>query len=182
MCGSKDPLESERKKRDTSSASMLQIHRVPTPCPSQTHVGPKESSPGWAAGRQRRMGCRSPAKPGLIPVSPATRGPHAISDAQGSRKPSWHRSSLSHSPLAPTQAFLGRARPILQRELDLARRVTATRPQARSHSQQEQRHPTKGNQGKTRQELTIGTSSELATKPDLQMPRPRLEEVQPHQG
>ena len=52
LCGSKDPLESEREKGDTSSAFMLQTCQVPTLHPSRSHAQPKESNPSSAAGRR----------------------------------------------------------------------------------------------------------------------------------
>lgn len=129
LCGSKDPLESEREKEDTSSAFILQTCRVPTQGP--TH-GPRRALPGQK--EADGLPEPSPAEPGPIPVSPATRGPHAISDAQGTRKCSLSSSSLPHRSLSPTQAFLGRARPVLQHGLDRARRATAIRPQAKPRS------------------------------------------------
>lgn len=82
-------------------------------CSSQTRELPCIPHGSWAqesCRRGRQLGFGSSAKPGPIPVSPATRGPHAISDVQGSQKTFPVQRPHDLQGPSPSLAFLGRAR------------------------------------------------------------------------
>lgn len=98
-------------------------------CSSQNRQQPCIPHGSWtqeSSRRGRQLGFGSTAKLGPSPVSPATRGPHAISDVQGSQKRSLSRGSSGPGP--QPQPGLSWEEP----ELDLAWRAMPTRHPAKA--------------------------------------------------